>query len=132
MIRVALLSLIIFTFSLSPVYSGGMRSPGKKNIQTTSYVSNSSLQKDVALTLISFFSRYISPVDGPRSPSYPTGSAYAKDAIQTHGFFLGIILTADRLIHESDTPLGPMIFLHKKMRFYDPVENNTFWWSESK
>ena len=74
------------------------------------------------------FSTVISPVDGPRSPSYPTGSAYGRQAIEKHGFFVGVLLIGDRLFHESDRHLGPTIEVYGKTRFYDPVESNTFWW----
>lgn len=77
---------------------------------------------------IHLFSRYISPADGPRSPSYPTSTAYGRKAIETHGFFVGILLLADRLIHEADVHKGPKIVLYGTSRYYDPVESNTFWW----
>lgn len=78
--------------------------------------------------LITFYSKIISPADGARSPSYPTGSAYGRMAVQKHGFFLGTLLIADRLIHESDLPLTPSINIYQKNRFNDPLEFNTFWW----
>ena len=80
--------------------------------------------------VMSFYSDIIGPADGARSPSYPTGSMYGRMAIKKHGFFLGIILTADRLLHESDLPLTPSISIYNKRRFYDPLEFNTFWWED--
>ncbi len=80
---------------------------------------------------IGFYSNVISPADGPRSPSYPTGTSYGKQAIEKHGFVKGIVLIADRLIHESDVALGPKIILYGTTRYYDPVENNTFWWESN-
>ena len=77
---------------------------------------------------IRLFSKYISPADGPRSPSYPTSTAYGREAIETHGFLLGVMLIADRLLHESDIHKGQRIVLYGTSRYYDPVENNTFWW----
>lgn len=88
--------------------------------------------KLVWLGSMHFFSTFISPLDGPRSPSFPTGSAYGREAIQKKGFFMGIILTADRLLHESDLHLGPKIMIHGRSRYYDRVENNTFWWDQEK
>jgi len=82
--------------------------------------------------LMSFYSDVISPADGARSPSYPTGSMYGRIAIKKYGFFLGIILTADRLLHESDLPLTPLISIYHKRRFYDPLEFNTFWWEDGR
>ncbi len=92
-------------------------------------VYETSVVKFVWNGLIGFYSNVISPADGARSPSYPTGSAYGRQVIQTHGFFLGVILTADRLLHESGKPLGPTLKIFGKHRYYDPPENNTFWWN---
>jgi len=81
----------------------------------------------VGLGLIAGFQGLVSPLDGPRSPSYPTGSAYGKEAIAHYGLFWGVVLTADRLLHEADVPLGPMVEHHGKERFFDPLERNDFW-----
>lgn len=81
---------------------------------------------------IDFYARFISPADGPRSPSYPTSTAYGKQAIEQYGFAVGIILIADRLFHEADLPLGPKIYIYGSSRFYDPLANNTFWWDQKQ
>ncbi len=110
-----------------------LKGPGFKKPSPSSYrryeLETSSV-KFVWKGLINAYSGLISPADGPRSPSYPTGSAYGRQAIETHGFFVGIVLTADRLLHEADKPLGPIIKVYGTRRYYDPLENNTFWWSE--
>ncbi|MCG8334403.1 MAG: membrane protein insertion efficiency factor YidD [Proteobacteria bacterium] len=80
--------------------------------------------------MIGFYSSFISPADGARSPSYPTGSAYGKQVVEKYGFFPGFFLIADRLLHESDVNLGPLIRVYGKDRYFDPVENNTYWWDE--
>jgi hypothetical protein len=81
--------------------------------------------------LFRFFQEYISPVDGDRCPSYPTCSQYAQEAIRKHGVLIGLVMTFDRLIHESDeTRRAPLIRVHESYRVYDPVENNDFWWSK--
>jgi len=60
---------------------------------------------------------------------HPTCSAYGLQATERHGFILGIILTADRLIHESDEmSFAPMVEVGGTVRFLDPVDNNDFWW----
>ena len=78
------------------------------------------------------FQRYISPVDGDRCPSYPTCSQYGVEAIRKHGIWMGLVMTFDRLIHESDeVRQAPMIKIYGSYRYYDPVENNDFWWDKS-
>ena len=75
------------------------------------------------------FSRYISPVDGDRCFMYPTCAAYGKEAVEKHGFLLGIFLTVDRLIHEgNEMDTAPQIKIRNRLRYFDPVSNNDFWW----
>ena len=81
--------------------------------------------------LIGIFQKYISPVDGDRCPCYPTCSQYSVQAIRKHGALVGIVMTVDRLIHESDEIRRvPVIKVYGSYRYYDPVENNDFWWKK--
>ncbi len=77
---------------------------------------------------VRFFQKYISPVDGPRCPMSPTCSAYALQALDKHGPFVGTLLTVDRLFHETDERehRHPVKFADR-VRFYDPLGNNDFW-----
>lgn len=77
-----------------------------------------------------FFQQVISPVDGARSTMYPTGSAYARQAIKKHGALLGALLTTERLMHEgNENQVAPQIRKYGIWRVYDPVEANDWWWS---
>ncbi|MDZ7699941.1 MAG: membrane protein insertion efficiency factor YidD [Deltaproteobacteria bacterium] len=79
--------------------------------------------------LASFFRNHISAVDGDRCPSSPSCSSYSLQAFQKHGFFVGWVMTVDRLIHEGDEPnVSPMVRQNGKYYVFDPVENNDFWW----
>lgn len=49
-------------------------------------------------SLIVFFQRYISPVDGGRCVFYPTCSQYGKEALLQKGPLRGVLMTGDRLI----------------------------------
>lgn len=81
--------------------------------------------------LIRGFQRYVSPVDGERCNMYPTCSTYGLHAFRKHGALKGIILTADRLLHEYDeAAFAPRIIKYGRLRYYDPVEYNDFWWSK--
>jgi hypothetical protein len=102
---------------LAPVKAGkmprGQPSPGEKMVEG----------------VVAVFRDYISQVDGDRCPSYPTCSQYSLEAIRKHGVLLGLLLTFDRLIHESDeVRRAPMVRIFHSYRPYDPVENNDFWW----
>lgn len=77
---------------------------------------------------VRLFQKYISPIDGARCPMYPTCSAYSRQALRKHGPLLGVVMTADRLMHEGD-PIEqqePIIKWGYK-RFYDPLAYNDFW-----
>lgn len=78
---------------------------------------------------VRFFQQVISPVDGARSTMYPTGSAYARQALQKHGAVMGLVMTAERLLHEgNEEQVAPRIRKHGLLRVYDPVEANDWWW----
>ncbi len=79
-------------------------------------------------TVLTFFSKVISPVDGDRCPSYPTCAAYSKQAYERHGAVLGTLMTVDRLFHEADeSRFSPTVEVNGVRRLYDPVSANEFW-----
>lgn len=84
--------------------------------------------------LVSIFKEHISAVDSDRCPSIPSCSSYCVKAIKKHGFFIGWIMTVDRLIHEGseETRSSPIVYSKGKWKIYDPVENNDFWWYHPK
>jgi len=81
------------------------------------------------LLLLRFYQTVISPLDGDRCPMYPTCSEYSVQAIRKHGPFIGVVMTADRLIHEEDEQrFAPLDKVGDRYRFIDPVADNDFWW----
>lgn len=83
--------------------------------------------------LLRFYQQVISEVDGARSNMYPTGSDYARRVIKKHGVALGIVLTAERLLHEgNEKQVSPRIRKYGIWRTYDPVEANDWWWQGSE
>jgi hypothetical protein len=83
-----------------------------------------------ALWLVNLYREHISPIDGDRCPSLPTCSTYSVQALKKHGFFIGWMMTVDRLIHEGEeeTKVSPVVYYEGKWRILDPVQNNDFWW----
>jgi hypothetical protein len=80
-------------------------------------------------TGVMFFSKYVSPVDGDRCFMYPTCAAYSREAFEKHGFWGGILLTADRLMHEGDEKnRAPLIKVGNRLRYLDTLNNNDYWW----
>lgn len=129
-------TVLILFVALVPMNTraAGMKGPpGIEEISPpgSSQLYQTSTTKLIGKGLIKAYSTFISPADGPRSPSYPTSTAYGQEAIEQHGFLIGVILIADRLLHEADIHRGPVIRLYGTDRYYDPLENNTFWWDDN-
>lgn len=96
-------------------------------------IRNTSMSSPFFISLLNFFSKVISPVDGDRCPSYPTCAAYSKEAYQKHGALVGTLMTVDRLFHEADEPrFSPTVEVHGVGRIYDPVSANEFWKRQHK
>jgi len=110
----------------SPSYGGLVQ-------KETEIRSNTSMSSPFFISLLNFFSKVISPVDGDRCPSYPTCAAYSKEAYQKHGALVGTLMTVDRLLHEADEPrFSPTVVVHGVGRIYDPVSANELWKREDK
>ena len=54
--------------------------------------------KQILLRLLRFYRAKISPLKPPMCRYYPTCSAYAVQAIETHGAFFGSLLAIRRLL----------------------------------
>jgi uncharacterized protein len=99
--------------------------------QSTS--DHSGEQHSIAATpfiwLVTFYQKTIGYVNQGRCDMYPTCSQYSIISIRKHGPAVGIMMTADRFIHEgSEKDYVRKIKVGTRYRFYDPVENNDFWW----
>lgn len=80
------------------------------------------------IALIRVYQAWLSPVYGDRCPMTPSCSRYAADAIRKHGPVLGIVMTSGRLMHEADERrFAPIRTSGGRTLFFDPVENNDFW-----
>ena len=124
---VVFLILVSISFSVLADMKAPLQfTPKKRNSPITN------LNKTVFSNWVLFYSKVISPADGARSLSYPTGSAYGYQAIQEEGVLVGVLLIGDRLFHEADQHYGSYIRLYGIHRYYDPIENNVFWWKKKQ
>ncbi len=89
-------------------------------------------KSDISLGIISFYQKYISPVDGDRCPMYPSCSKYFRKAVKKHGWIKGWIMGMDRIVRcgRDEVHLSPKIWKNGRAYTYDPVKNNDFWWSD--
>jgi hypothetical protein len=80
--------------------------------------------RQLLMTPIRWFQRYVSPMDGPRCRFAPTCSSFGYAAVRDHGVWHGTLMTADRLLRCSyltdsrDYPHRP------DGRLADPVAGN--------
>ena len=72
----------------------------------------------------------LSAVKQGECPMYPSCSEYSKQCIEKYGFFIGWMMTCDRLMRcgRDEMRLSPKILVNGKWKYYDPVKNNDFWW----
>jgi hypothetical protein len=95
------------------------------------YSNNEALYRRFPMNVFTKIYEAISRVDGNRCSMYPTCSHYAIEAVEKHGLLIGIVMTCDRLIHESnEMDYSPLVEVGDSLRYADPVENNDFWWSD--
>ncbi len=81
------------------------------------------------LWLLTFYQKTIGPVVSGRCNMYPTCSQYSVESIKKHGPVVGIVMTADRMIHEMDEQkYAPLVWVGSRFRYADPVKDNDFWW----
>lgn len=92
---------------------------------------NTSLGTKAIVKAIKFYQKIISPAGGDRCPMYPSCSNYALQAFQNHGFLLGWMMSADRLMREnaSNPSNYSLTSIKGQLRYYDPLENHDFWFS---
>ncbi len=136
-----LLLLAAFSTQAVPSFAAedGLNGPWGRQVHKSSSRNHQAQHKGTSVatgfftTLITFFQKAISPVDGDRCPSYPTCAAYSKQAYEKHGALLGTLMTVDRLIHEtSESKFSPTVEVYGVRRIYDPVSANEFWNREQR
>ncbi|MHB2150006.1 membrane protein insertion efficiency factor YidD [Calditrichota bacterium LG25] len=72
--------------------------------------------------IYNFYKKYISPIDGDRCIMDPSCSTFAKNAVNAHGAFMGLLLISDRLMR-----CGNDLYFYKKIKvngkeyYLDPV-----------
>jgi hypothetical protein len=105
---------------------------GEDRAEKTSYKQASS-EFNPLRSLVMVHRNYISPIDGKTCPMYPSCSKYSLLCFEKHGFFVGWVMTCDRLLHEADEMRkAPVISINRVERFHDPLENNDFWWHSER
>jgi uncharacterized protein len=86
-------------------------------------------EESLFLSPITFYQRFISLAVGNRCQMSPSCSTYSKEAFNAHGFFLGWIMTCDRLMRcgRDETRLSPEILTPDGRLTLDPLSGNDSW-----
>jgi len=87
------------------------------------------------LSIVQFYQgplEHLSAVKHGECPMYPSCSEYSIQSLRKHGFFIGWMMSCDRLMRcgRDELWLSPKIMSNGKLKCYDPVEDNDFWWVE--
>lgn len=123
------LALLSICLSKSQAIYGQSAWPTSHNNQSQALDQKKGSGFNIGVWLASLFRDHLSAVDGNRCPSIPSCSSYSVEAFRKHGFFVGWVMTVDRLIHEADEGSASPISKHSgEGKIMDPVENNDFWW----
>nr|WP_246347367.1 membrane protein insertion efficiency factor YidD [Desulfurispira natronophila] len=126
-----ILLIIVIGALASNTGADGLRGPWDAPPVTDSKTvspSQRSYGSQLGISLVRLYQRTASRVDTDRSKSYPVSSLYAIQALDQHGWWRGIFLTADRLIREVDSTSNPRrIYEDGRQYLYDPLERNVWW-----
>jgi uncharacterized protein len=74
------------------------------NLKPPPSSSSPSPLRRCARIVIRFHQEVLSPADGPRSSYFPSSSQYMLQAVDKHGFFVGVSMGCDRLMRENNEP----------------------------
>ncbi|MBW2109115.1 MAG: membrane protein insertion efficiency factor YidD, partial [Deltaproteobacteria bacterium] len=107
-----------------------MKGPWDPGSQRFAQTKDAAPGGNAGTALVSFYTTFISPIDGSRCPMYPSCSIYAVRCFKRHGFLMGWIMTIDRLYRCGRDALErcPVVFIDGRAKFFDPVDCNDFWW----
>ena len=72
---------------------------------------------------------YLNSLEGVRHgscPMFPSCSQYNRLAVKKFGLLKGWVMTFDRLLRcgRDETSLAPQIFIHGRLKYWDPVESH--------
>jgi hypothetical protein len=123
------ITLLFFIYCLSSsLYAESFRGPWEEHAEKTTFKQGYDGFNPLR-SLVRVHRNYISPIDGKTCPMCPSCSEYSLLCFEKHGFFVGWVMTCDRLLHEADEiRKAPVVYINGLERSYDPIENNDFWW----
>jgi putative component of membrane protein insertase Oxa1/YidC/SpoIIIJ protein YidD len=114
-----------------PIETNNMKAPVIRAGETEK-TSPDDYLSNTFLFIVTAYQRSLNPVVSRGCPSYPSCSQYMRNAVQTLGVPMGIIVGLGRMLHESgEIHYGTVIQTDSGYRLYDTLQNNTFWWKSN-
>ncbi len=134
MLRSALLGFLLVLLPLSGFASDKWEPWAKPQVESHAHDAVPSSQTWLFLWAVKFYQIFISPADGAGCTYYPTCSGYSAQALRKHGALTGFIMTAERTNrnHSNQDGYFPQVSRWGRVYIWDPVENNDFWFGDSK
>jgi putative membrane protein insertion efficiency factor len=129
-IKVSITFLIIFGCFATVGHAFSLNGPWDWNTPRQVFQTQAGESSDPLRSMVELHRKYISPIDGKNCPMYPSCSRYSLQCLEKHGFFIGWVMTFDRLLRcgRDELRLSPEIVVNDELLCYDPLENNDFWW----
>ncbi len=107
----------------APVF-GGTAAPS----QRYTAAAPDSFGKTSGFIWLKIYQNGLSPLVNSKCAMVPSCSHYSLEAVEKYGAARGILLTADRLLHEGRIArVSPVVRTPEKVLYIDPVENNVLW-----
>ena len=133
-IRIASALVIVFFGVASVASAASFNGPWGWESNQQNYRTQGNAAPSLFRFLVEEYRENISPIDGKNCPMYPSCSEYSIQSIKKHGSLVGWIMTVDRLFRcgRDELRLSPQIILNGERRWYDPPENNDFWWHDDR
>jgi putative component of membrane protein insertase Oxa1/YidC/SpoIIIJ protein YidD len=133
-IRIASVLLLAFFCLATPGYAAPFKGPWDQGSRHQNPQKQIGSAVNPMRFLVEAYRRHISPIDGKDCPMHPSCSEYSIRCFKKHGFFIGWMMTCDRLFRcgRDEVRLSPHIVVNGKSRCYDPPENNDFWWGHDQ
>jgi putative component of membrane protein insertase Oxa1/YidC/SpoIIIJ protein YidD len=124
--------VLFFTFAIM-VHASDFKGPWENNDAQKLFQKKIDQTTNPLRFLVRAYRTHVSPIDGKDCPMYPPCSMYSLQCFNKHGFFIGWMMTCDRLFRcgRDELRLSPEVFINGKSKCYDPLENNDFWWSHA-
>ena len=129
----SVLGMVLFGLA-TPGYAAPFKGPWGQDSRQQNHRKQGDAAPNPFRFVVEMYRENISPIDGKDCPMCPSCSEYSIRSFEKHGFFVGWMMTIDRLFRcgRDELRLAPQVMVNGEIRWYDPPENNDFWWHDDR